>query len=295
MLALPVLLLLIVGGLIAVSVNLAKAAGQRGISGPEFAFWLSLGAGAILFAVAKLRGERFPLTRAHLTYYAVTGFVSLAAPNVLSFLIATHAGASFGAVPYALSPLITYPIAIAVGLDRPAWRRFAGLAIGFIGTALVLIEMAAVTGETGTIWLVAALGIPVSVAIGNVYRSLKWPKGATDMALAAAMLIASTVWLLPFMLTRPVAAFRQGFGPGETAVVAQMVSSSAMYWFYFWLQRIAGPVYLSQIGYVAAGFGVFFAVIFFGEALAAAVVLGLVMIAAGVSLVRARRAPTGSG
>ena len=42
--ALPVLLLLIVGALIAVGVNLAKAAGRYGIAGPEFAFWLSLGA-----------------------------------------------------------------------------------------------------------------------------------------------------------------------------------------------------------------------------------------------------------
>jgi drug/metabolite transporter (DMT)-like permease len=64
-----------------------------------------------------------------------------------------------------------------------------------------------------------------------------------------------------------------------------------MYWFYFWLQRVAGPVYLSQIGYVAAGFGVLFAVIFFGEPLALAVVLGLLMIVGGVLLVRARRAP----
>ena len=116
--ALPVLLLLIVGGLIAVGVNLAKAAGRYGIAGPEFAFWLSLGAGAILFIVVRARGERIPLTRNHLIYYAVTGFVSLAAPNVLSFLIASHAGAAYGSVPFALSPLITYPIAIATGLEK---------------------------------------------------------------------------------------------------------------------------------------------------------------------------------
>lgn len=290
--ALPVLLLLVVGGLIAVGVNLAKAAGRYGIAGPEFAFWLSLGAGAILFIMVRARGERIPLTRTHLIYYAVTGFVSLAAPNVLSFLIASHAGAAYGSVPFALSPLITYPIAIATGLDRPAWRRFAGLAVGFAGTALVLADMAAATTGAGPIWLLAALAIPACVATGNVYRSIKWPKGASDMALAAAMLIASTIWLLPLVLVRPIVAFRHGgFGEGEALVIAQMIASAAMYWFYFWLQRIAGPVYLSQIGYVAAGFGVLFAVIFFGEPLAWAVVVGLLMIIGGVALVRTRKAP----
>jgi drug/metabolite transporter (DMT)-like permease len=293
---LPVILLLIVGGLIAVGVALAKAAAPYGIAGPEFALWLSLGAGLILFVVTRIRGETIPLTRQHITYYLVTGLVSLAAPNALSFLIANHAGAAFGSVPYALSPLITYPIAITVGLDRPQLRRFLGLAIGFAGTALVLYEMAAATGaNAGPIWLLAALAIPLCVATGNVYRSARWPKGATDMALATAMLLTSVLWLLPLVATRPIAAFRHGIGGGELIIFAQMIASAAMYWFYFWLQRIAGPVYLSQIGYVAAGFGVFFAVVFFGEALAAAVVVGLVMIAAGVSLVRARRAPTGSG
>lgn len=287
--ALPLALLLAVGGLIAVSVNLSKGALTYGIEGPEFAFYLSVGAGAVLLAVTLLRGDRIRLTRSHLVYYAVTGFVSLAAPNVLAFVLAKHAGAAYASVSFALSPLITYPLAIAVGLDKAAWRRFGGLAVGFIGTALVLSRMAISAEFAGPIWLLVALAIPACVATGNIYRSLKWPGDVSDFGLAAAMLIASAIWLLPLYLTGERAAFDGPPGGGEALIAGQIAASAAMYWLYFWLQRVAGPVYLSQIGYVAAGFGVLFAVIFFREHVPALMIVGLLMIVAGVLLVRAIR------
>ena len=141
----------------------------------------------------------------------------------------------------------------------------------------------------GPLWLFVALAIPACVATGNIYRSLKWPKDVSDFGLAAAMLIASAVWLFPLFLAGTPVAFRGSFGGGEALIAAQIAASAAMYWLYFWLQRIAGPVYLSQIGYVAAGFGVLFAVIFFHEHVPALMIVGLAMIVAGVLLVRAIR------
>ena len=287
--ALPFLLLLAVGGLVAVSVNLSKGALAFGIEGPEFAFYLSLGAGVVLLAVTLLRGDRIRLTSRHLVYYAVTGFVSLAAPNVLAFVLAKYSGAAYASVSFALSPLITYPLAIVVNLDRPEARRFIGLLVGFVGTALVLSRMALSAEFAGPIWLAVAVAIPACVATGNIYRSLYWPKDVSDFGLAAAMLLASAVWLLPLYLAGERAAFAGQIGGGEALIAAQVVASAAMYWLYFWLQRVAGPVYLSQIGYVAAGFGVLFAVIFFREHVPFMMLVGLAMIVVGVLLVRAIR------
>ncbi len=64
-----------------------------------------------------------------------------------------------------------------------------------------------------------------------------------------------------------------------------------MYVLYFQLQRVAGPVYLSQIGYVAAGFGVAIAVAVFAETVTLAMLAGLALIAGGVFLVTPRRSP----
>jgi drug/metabolite transporter (DMT)-like permease len=156
----------------------------------------------------------------------------------------------------------------------------------------VLSRLASATASTGPIWLLVALAVPACVASGNIYRSLKWPKDVSDMGLAAAMLLASAIWLLPLLAIYPLGLFRNGAGAGELLVGAQVAASAAMYWLYFWLQRVAGPVYLSQIGYVAAGFGVLFATIFFHERLPPTAIIGLAMIVVGVLLVRAvRRRP----
>jgi drug/metabolite transporter (DMT)-like permease len=65
-------------------------------------------------------------------------------------------------------------------------------------------------------------------------------------------------------------------------VVAQVASASAMFAFFFRLQAVGGPVYLSQIGYVAAAVGLFAGTIFLGEHYQLLTWIGAVIITAGV-------------
>ena len=51
--------------------------------------------------------------------------------------------------------------------------------------------------------------------------------------------------------------------------LAQIASASAMFAFFFRLQAVGGPVYLSQIGYVAAAVGLLAGTLFLGETLSA--------------------------
>lgn len=285
-------LLVGVGFLIALTVNLAKATATLGIAGPEFAFWMALGAGLVLLVLAFARGERPALTREHLLYYALAGLLAVAAPNYIGFEVAARAGAAYASVPYALSPLITYALAVSVRLDAPSARRVAGLVLGCFGTALVVANMMARADGTSPAWLLAALLVPLSVAFGNVHRTLYWPKGSAPLALAAAMLLAAALWLSPFVTAN--GAHLLALGPTSEAgalVAAQVGVSAVMYVLYFQLQRVAGPVYLSQIGYVAAGFGVAIAVALFAETVTLAMLAGLVLIAGGVFLVTPRRSP----
>ena len=67
-------------------------------------------------------------------------------------------------------------------------------------------------------------------------------------------------------------------------VIAQMVSASAMFAFFFRLQAVGGPVYLSQIGYVAAAVGLFSGTIFLGERYQLLTWLGAAIIVVGVVL-----------
>ena len=66
--------------------------------------------------------------------------------------------------------------------------------------------------------------------------------------------------------------------------LAQAVSASAMFAFYFRLQAVGGPVYLSQIGYVAAAIGLFSGTLFLGEHYRLLTWAGALVIIAGVAI-----------
>jgi drug/metabolite transporter (DMT)-like permease len=57
-----------------------------------------------------------------------------------------------------------------------------------------------------------------------------------------------------------------------------------MFAFFFRLQLVGGPVYLSQIGYVAAAVGLVIGVVFLDESYALLTWLGAAIIALGVSI-----------
>jgi drug/metabolite transporter (DMT)-like permease len=289
---LPVVLLLAVGALLAASIILAKAAAGQGVLPAEFAFYLSVGSGTVLLLVALLGRNRILLSRQALAYYLATGLLSIAAPNVINFEVARRIGAGYAAVSFALSPLITYGLAILAGVDKPSLKRIAGVALGLIGTAFIVLDVNGRTPDVPPIWFAIALTVPLLVAAGNIYRTLKWPAGAEPMPLAAGMMLAAAVLIAPIAFSRPLAAF----SPAATStahilILAQVVISSLTYWLFFRLQVVAGPVYLSQIGYVSAAIGVVAGLVIFGEAVTLPMILGFALIVAGVVLVTPRAPP----
>src|SRR5690554_5122377 len=78
----PLLYLLGGGSLLGLSTNLAKLAGEVGLSPLAYLCWSVLGAAVVLTAVALLRGIVLPLDRRTLEYYAVAALVGVAGPNL---------------------------------------------------------------------------------------------------------------------------------------------------------------------------------------------------------------------
>jgi drug/metabolite transporter (DMT)-like permease len=65
-------------------------------------------------------------------------------------------------------------------------------------------------------------------------------------------------------------------------VAVQVVAASTMFAFFFRLQAVGGPVYLSQIGYVGAAVGLAAGVLFLGERYAPLTWIGAAVVAVGV-------------
>ncbi|MEW6632041.1 MAG: DMT family transporter [Pseudomonadota bacterium] len=275
-------LLVVTGGLLGLTLPFGKLATAAGVPAMVWALVISLGAGGVLLAVILLRGERIRLTAHKLRYFFVTAAVSYAIPNLLMFSAIPHLGAGYTGIMFTLSPVITLVFSILLGVRRPNVLGVTGIAVGFVGAVMVALTRGEAGQPADYFWVAVGLLIPVSLAAGNIYRTVDWPEDTGPIELAVGSHLASATLLVVGILTL---LGRQAFIPlGGVPLVAagQVASASAMFAVFFRLQAVGGPVYLSQIGYVAAAVGLFAGTIFLGEHYQLLTWVGAIIITAGV-------------
>jgi drug/metabolite transporter (DMT)-like permease len=264
----PLACLLVVGALLGLTANMVKVAVASGWPPLAFLFWATLGAGLILLGRAAASGAAPGAAPRDLKYYLATGLLSIALPNALVFAAVPHVGASFVATCFALPPLLTYGLVLALGMERPRALRALGVLFGLAGAALLGLAKAR-GAAVDPLWVVAALTGPVFIACGNIYRTLRWPPGATALSLAPGMMLGGAALILPYLLASGTSLLPSPPSPRDAAtlwiLLAQTIVLAATYALYFVLQKLAGPVYLSQIGSVGAVFGAALAVFALGE------------------------------
>lgn len=283
-------LLIVTGVLLGATPPLGKVASAAGVPPLLWSFVISFGAAAVLFCVLLARGRGIKLDRHRLRYFVLAAAISYAIPNLLMFSAIPHLGAGYTGIMFTLSPVMTLVLSLLLRVSRPNLLGMAGIAVGFVGAALV----ATTRGEAGQPadlhWVAAGLLIPVSLAAGNIYRTRDWPPGAGTIELAVGSHFASAAMMLAGMAVFGGGAAAVELAAIPWAVALQVAASSAMFAFFFRLQVVGGPVYLSQIGYVGAAVGLLAGVAFLGERYDAVTWIGAMIIAAGVLMTtRAQR------
>ncbi|ERI51640.1 hypothetical protein N878_06215 [Pseudomonas sp. EGD-AK9] len=282
-------LLLAIGALLGLTGNLVKLAGNAGWQPMAYLLWSLIGGGLLLLLFAWLRGERPGLSPPLQRYYLGSGLLSIALPNGLLFSSISHVGAGFASMCLAFPPLITYLLALALRMEGLSRIRLLGICVGLLGSLLLALGKLN-SGDSPMLWVLAALCVPVFLALGNVYRSRYWPSGASPLSLAPGMLLGGAALLVPMGL------FGIEFSPrldSVTAIIlliAQMLLFAAIYALFFVLQKLAGAVFLSQIGSVAAIVGAAIAIGLLGERGSLTMLLAALCIVGGVLLVAWRGA-----
>lgn len=280
----PLLYLLSGGALLGLSTNLAKLAGEAGLPPLAFLCWSVIGATLILMVVTVLRSGLPPVTARTLEYYVVSAFVGVAAPNLIFFSAVPHVGAGFVALIISLPPLITYIGALALNIERFQATHATGV-VAALGGAGVLAAHKISAPDADVYWVLLALAGPMLLAVGNIYRTLRWPTGVSADALAPGMLVAASLMLLSAGLLPGLSLTVPAGEKLPLALIAvQSLVFAGMYLLLFLLQKTSGPVMLSLLGSVGALVGVPVAIFLQGEAPPEGLFLGVVLIATGVVL-----------
>jgi drug/metabolite transporter (DMT)-like permease len=288
--ATPLTLLLIVGSLLAISVLLSKVA--AGLQAPMLTYLALAMGGSGLILTLMSRGVRVGQAGVvHLLLYSLGAGALMALGSALGYLTVHKVGAAFIALALAFPPMLTWLLSLVLRIERFDLLRVSGLLTGLAGGVLLAVNKGiGAPSDTGAILVASAM--PVVLAAGNVFRTRFWPKGASPRELAGAMLICGGVVTLPFGLYLEGAAGLATVlhAPMLLVLMIAIATFVAQYAAMFRLQQIAGPVYLSQIGSVAAIVGSPVAVLALGEKLPDGFVLTALLIGLGLAIFQYRAA-----
>jgi drug/metabolite transporter (DMT)-like permease len=275
-------LLVATGGLLGAALPLGKLAVGAGVSPVIWSLLISAGAGSVLLAAHLSRGGTLGLDPGRLRYFFIVAAVSYGIPNLLMFSAMPHLGAGYVGIMFTLTPMLTLVISILLRVRRPNALGVAGIVIGFAGALLVAVTRGEAGQPASLGWVAVGLSFPFLLSFGNVYRTLDWPKGADPLELAAGSHLACALMLVALALVTGSVASVPALAQVPLLSLLQIACASGMFTFFFRLQVVGGPVYLSQISYVAAAVGLVSGTFLLGESYHQLTWIGALIIVAGV-------------
>jgi drug/metabolite transporter (DMT)-like permease len=280
----PFLLLIGTGAALGLNFPLGKLAMGQGVNPALWAALISFGAGIALLLITQLTESKTVSSAPTAKFAVISGFISYVVPNFLTFLVIPKIGSGLAAIMFALSPVATALLSIILRVRPPNALGIAGIALGLVGALIIIFSKNTKLGDPNSLWIFAALLIPVFLAAGNVYRTLAWPKGVSPRSLASKTNLAAVPFLLAATLIQTNTVDMYPLATIPVLIAAQVTISTIMFLMFFRLQQIGGPTYLSQIGYVAAAVGVVIGVTFLGESYPLSVWIGAGVVAVGIAL-----------
>lgn len=286
----PLLLLLFTGLLSGTLFSAGKLTDPDLVAPLTLLLWQVVGGSLVLCLVLLMRGQRIRWDARYRHYYLVGGLLGVSIPYALAYLVASRVPVGLVGIYTALSPLLTYGIACLLGHEVGRLRRWIGLVLGLVGVLIIMLPRG---GGTVAEWhyLLIGLGIPLSLALSNIYRSHAWPQGSQPLPLAAGMLSIQGLWLIP--LTLLLGQFQlPSLDPGQDASIGIPLALVAGISFLstFALLRLSGPVYLSQLGYVITTVTVSIGILFFNEQYGTSDWLAIGLVFSGILLTGRRPA-----
>lgn len=271
---------------------MTKLAVSEGYQHFGLIFWqMAIGA-AVMTPIALIRRTALPLGRAQLRMYLIIALIGSLLPNTASYQAAVHLPSGILSILLSMIPIWAFPVALLLGLDRFAWRRFAGLLVGLSAVLLLVVPGAELTLAVPALWVAVALISGMFYAFeGNFVAKwgtagldplqLLWGASLVGAVLALPVALASGQWIDP----------RPPYGIPDLAMLAGGTAHVLVYAGYVWLVGRAGPVFAVQISYLVTLFGVLWAALLLGESYPPLVWAALALMMLGMALVQPRRKP----
>lgn len=292
----PYLLLLVLGAGWGLTQPMNKIAVSTGYQPLGLIVWQLVISVLVLGALMIATGRRPPRGARGWGMCTVIALVGTVLPNTASYTAAQHLPSGIVSIMLSMVPMLAFPLALALRIDRFAPLRLLGLVCGLGGVALIALPGSSLPQPAMAAWWPVALIAPAFYALeSNVVA--KWGTGGNDpiqllfgasivgIFIAVPVAVAAGQWIDP----------RPPWGAPAHALMISATVSAFVYAGYVWLIGKAGSVFAAQVSYLVTGAGVLWAMAILGERYSGWVWAALILMLAGLALVRPRRAEPAAG
>lgn len=252
-------------------------------------FWNTVIGTVVLTTVLLLSGRRLPLDRRHLVFFLICGLLGTALPNSLSYTAYQHLPIGVMSIIIALVPMATLLLALPLGIERRDPRRLAGLGLGTIAVALIVLPEASLPDPGQAAWVTLPIIVSLAYAAENIYIAAARPAGVDAMTILCGLFWGALILLAPAVVAADAWIDITRLGPPELAIFVISTLHMGAYFGFIWLIGQAGPVFASQVAYVVTGSGVILGMIVYAERHSPWIWAALALMFAGLALVKPKR------
>lgn len=267
---------------------LGKIATETGHGPFGLIFWQQVVMVVVLGVIALVRRKGMSLRPAAIRFYVIVAVLGTVIPNGTFYASVVHLPSGIMSIIIAMIPMLAFPMALALGLDRFSALRLVGLVLGLAGVALLAAPGAALPDPAMLAWLPVALVGPLFYAMEATYVSWRGTQGMDALQAMLGASLAGLILVAPLMLMLDQAYWPGPLGRDDGALALSSALHALLYATYVWLAATAGAVFAAQSSYLVTAAGMVWAMVLLGERPSATVWLALAVMLAGVALVQPR-------
>jgi drug/metabolite transporter (DMT)-like permease len=240
----------------------------------------------VLGLVNMIRRRPLPINRRVLPFYLAIALIGTIIPNAASYKAYTVLPAGIMSLLLSLIPMIAFPIALMLGLDRFSFKRMAGLSLGLFAVLLIVGVPEALPNAAMLAFIPLGLLPSLMYAFeGNfVARFGTGGAGPLQLLLGASIIGMGITGPLAYSTGQWINPLHD-WGVADVAVVASALIHSVVYTLYVMIVRQFGPVFSVQVSYVVTAAGLGWAMLILGERYAGPIWLALALMFMGIYLV----------
>lgn len=267
---------------------LGKIATQSGAGALELTFWQAVVCTVVLGAISLARGRGLVFTPRALTFYVVVAVLGTLLPGLTFYISAERLPSGIMSIIISTIPLMAFPLALAVGMERFDAIRLLGLLLGLAAVALIALPSTSLPDPGMIAFLPLALCGPLLYALEATFVARFGTAGMDAVQAMFGVSVVAVLLILPHMLIGGERYVPWPMGRPEWALILSSALHGLLYATYVWLAARAGSVFASQSSYLVTGAGMIWAMLLLGEQPSVTVWLAVAVMLAGVALVQPR-------